>query len=509
MSPPAFAIPAPPITSFVLLSGAEEEEVDFSASRGKSDVVPRRTSGGKARDYDGDDGGGEEGMGEEQELEQAPEETREKSPPPSAQRHAVSAPLVSTLVAEGVVVDDDDGEGATGMSLAVGPAARAAAVSRRGGGAGLGKDDVQRPGGKVSDARGTFYGKMKGTTNRETAAVSSRSSPLTGAGKGGYEVEADEMADEGGGEKDSAGTTRGRGGPGGRRRSSSRDPTVVCYDSAGEWGSDGSDGLPPVVAATTSRRQLSSPSSDSVAGATAGNTAEPGYSRRKPYPGGSLLSREAVVNGDGGGMGSGGGDRQDDDGLGEGHAGGVTQSATSSAGQAAQAAGESALEEAVADSSMGAAPGEGTAPPTSILDRQKEAGAGVHGDDGGGEEDPSPAVGSMSAALSSGGSRRKVGGSIRERMKMFEKGTEFRRGSDESDGVGGGRGVGGDSRRRQGAEGKGVEKFGESEILLSSHISACARNLPWCCHGVDSGIGRERMNLDYRALCCFYWFFTS
>lgn len=426
-SPPAFTIPAPRLESFLLGAGSDkdgdEDEDELNLSRGKYDGIPG-SMGGRGVDDLAREGTGStrEGSGGEgtHELEQAAEESREPSPQKSQQRSpALSASLVSALVAEDVIIEDDDGSADkdAGKTIAVGPAARAAAAGAASGGvstaapAGRGKyDSVDgRPGAKVSDRQGTFFKSIKGVSERATAALQGRSSPPpgAGAGKGSYGVEAEEMPDEAKDDKQFAVGQKGnRNG-----RVSGKPESDVCYDSACEFASDGSEGLTPAQAATlTSHRQSSGASSS-----------DKGSSR-------SLLSKEAAVNGDG--VVTNGRDHNEDAGSGK------TRASADDTDAAAvpQAAGESALEESAAQGGSGGgavgAPGKGTA-----------AAGGV-----GGDAVASPSAGPVSPR------KKRVGGSIKERMKMFEHSGELRRGTDET-------GMG-SSRWGRNAEDKGMEKIG-------------------------------------------------
>lgn len=222
LQPPVFFIPAPSLESFVLKreNGVkiEEEEIDFTASRGKGDHV----FGGLGTGGRGDGTGEGEGMDSgAQEMEQAPEEARQETPrSPSV--------VESRIGAEGSDAGSGSGSGPVRKS--------SRALS-----AGEGRSSV-----RLSDARGGFIvgtgigaKRRNGSSGGGDADGVFFSSP-TGAGKGGYDVEADEIADDGDEE-------RSRGGRN-RNRRHGQEVEVVCYDSAGEWASDGSDGLPAVLA---------------------------------------------------------------------------------------------------------------------------------------------------------------------------------------------------------------------------------------------------------------------
>lgn len=311
---------------------------------------------------------------------------------------------------------------------------------------------------------------MKGVTSRATATLQSRS-PLptgAGAGKGSYDVEADEMADEAQEEKGSAVAKGGR-------RTSSLNPDVVCYDSAGEWASEGSDGLTPVLRANLSRRRSSGgytdPASASAVAAVTGR---------------SLLFRETAVNRDGVGHGACSGNEQDD--VEESEKDQVTDVAAAATAVMTQTAGESALEESIAldDNGAGGAPGKRTAPPPRLtVEKIEEGVAAGAGSDVGGEVSSS-GHGSVSPR------RRRIGGGIREKMKMFEQGGELPRGNEDS-GVSGAT-VG--SWRSRGAEDKGLEKLGGFSIDFGRVCSFSEKLSPKRLDEVDQSTRKSRPLCD-------------
>ena len=245
-APPLFAIPAPALESFVPQRG--EEEVDFNASRGKGDHFLGGVGGEEGKGGAGGSVGGESQGGGAQEMEQAAEEARQEDAP---QKLASAA----------------NSSGAT-RGLASGN---------------------ERSGVKLSDARGGFIlGTMKVEKNRNSSAGGPDifSSP-SGAGKGGYDLEADEIADDGDEEEQRRMATGGDGSSGnggsrgGRGERKLRSRETICYDSAGEWESDGSDGLPAVLAvrkteevdrAGSSLPPLEAPGGDAPAAMAGGGT---------------------------------------------------------------------------------------------------------------------------------------------------------------------------------------------------------------------------------------------
>lgn len=222
LQPPVFFIPAQSLESFVPKKEngdkREEEEIDFTASRGKGDHVFGGLGTGGRGDGTGEGGGRDSGA---QEMEQAPEEARQE------------APRSPSVVESGV--------GAACSEAGSGSGSGPVRKSSRALSAGEGRSSV-----KLSDARGGFIvGTGMGVKRRNGSSGGGDADggffpSTTGAGKGGYDVEADEIADDGDEE-------RSRGGRN-RNRRHGREIEVVCYDSAGEWASDGSDGLPAVLA---------------------------------------------------------------------------------------------------------------------------------------------------------------------------------------------------------------------------------------------------------------------
>ncbi|CAN0309413.1 unnamed protein product, partial [Ectocarpus sp. 12 AP-2014] len=346
LPPPAFAIPSPPLRSFAQHGGDDDddrqgkEEVDLNASRGKEgDGAGNREAG--SRDGGGSGAGGGGGGGVSQEMEHAAEEAREE------ERHAPSSGGDATAAAAG------NGLGVTGAA-----AAAAAAVPRRksdGGGrarstSGEGSGTKgrakreERSGLRLSDARGSFIGSS--TPVKAAAAVTGRAE------------EQDEMAAEGEEEEDKGGGGRGSGGGGGlrrrgsgassfnyvRRRTSASEEGEVCYDSAGDWGSDGSDGMPAVLA---NRRR--SAAADDEAPPPAAEAAAAGDSEEHAR---SLRGSDVGANSD---------PVQEKETLPAAAGGGGGGAAVVRAGQSA---GESALEEEQPRSSE-LTVGEGTAPPPS------------------------------------------------------------------------------------------------------------------------------------------------
>lgn len=202
-----------------------------------------------------------------QEMEQAPEAVRFEH---SISSNRSSRADLEVAGQEGLGDGGPPGEAGVREGGAVGSAREARGRPK--------KDE--RSGVRVSDARGGFIGGsgVKGNRHRKNSSGGSNggsngggvgraySSP-TGAAKGGYDVEEDEMADDGEEENSRAGRRggggRGRsggsggGGEGGGERTtgllrSRKDIPVlesICYDSAGDWASDGSDGMPAVLSA--------------------------------------------------------------------------------------------------------------------------------------------------------------------------------------------------------------------------------------------------------------------
>lgn len=222
LQPPVFLIPAPTLESFVpkkkIDDKREEEEIDFTASRGKGDHVFGGVGTGGRGGGTGERGGRDSGA---QEMEQAPEEARQETPR-------------SPSVVEG-------GVGAACSDAGSGSGSGPVRKSSRALSAGEGRSSV-----RLSDARGGFIvGTVMGAKRRNGSGGGGDAdggffpSP-TGPGKGGYDVEADEIADDGDEERSRGGRSRGR--------RHGREVEGLCYDSAGEWASDGSDGLPAVLA---------------------------------------------------------------------------------------------------------------------------------------------------------------------------------------------------------------------------------------------------------------------
>eukprot|EP00752_Nemacystus_decipiens_P001367 g1356.t1 len=395
LPPPAFAIPSPPLASFTRPPGdgdesdREEEEVDFNASRSKEgDGIGGGGGGGGGGSAEGSGPGGRGGSGGggAEEAEQAAEEVREQPPPPYS-----------------AAVDNATTTSSGGNNSSRLPGAAPARRSSDGGGFKSRAKKEERSGVRLSDARGGFIG----------------GSMVKGAGAGSHRQdrssveEADEMAGEGegygGGEK-GKGRIRRQWPSAGRRssgasssassswrpRNRAQEIEVDCYDSAGDWGSDGSDGLPAVLAA---RKKGTAEDTAAETAAAAGE----GHARRT----GSSLSMGGAAEGAD---------------VGHAESGTVQQKATEAEAAggadatAGQSAGESALEEEDPGSS-GLTVGEGTAP-------------------------PAPPAGTMSpgraAAIAAAAARRKSSG-----------GGSSREGSGGSRGGGGGGGGGGGTVRER------------------------------------------------------------
>eukprot|EP00903_Cladosiphon_okamuranus_P012628 g11814.t1 len=351
LPPPAFAIPSPPLASFTRHavdgdeSNEEPEEIDFNASRGKEGYGISRggSSGSGVSGGTGGGGGGSGGGAEEaeeaEEAEQAAEEVREQGPP-------------SFSAAVGAAT----GSGGTNTSGAPGTATAAAAAARRrssdGGGFKSRPKREERSGLRLSDARGSFIGgsmvKSAGGGHRQ--------------GKKSVE-EADEMAYEG---EEDDGDEEGRSrrwSSAGRRgsaasslpssswqhpRKRAQEIEAECYDSAGDWGSDGSDGLPAVLAARKRGAAEDTAAAAAAAVAAEATAAADGPRRRRTR---SALSMGGASE-DATNVGYAGSDTDQQE---------ATEGTTGAAG-ASQSAGESALEEKE-PGSLGLAVGEGTAPP--------------------------------------------------------------------------------------------------------------------------------------------------
>lgn len=156
---------------------------------------------------------------------------------------------------------------------------------------------------------------------------------------------------------------------------------TACYDSAGEWASDGSDGLPPVLPASAGTRRDPS-----------------GFTGRRT----SRLSRAVALDDD------------EHDGRDQSHVKAVGPDATSTngkdrvqaAGVSMQSAGESALEEERLGHS---ATGEGTAAPPPPASPERSQMIGVR-DEGAPQEPPKDMSPSRAAAFAAAAARRKAGG---------------------------------------------------------------------------------------------------
>lgn len=432
---PAFTMPSPPVKSFILKppEGVNTvpggEEIDFNASRAKWDEVDGSgvdeggTSGlvgGEVGDGDGEDAS--DGtprrsiiklMRDDMELEQAAEETRQDTSPRTMSPVLLSGLPASTLplppptptTAGGAKEEDDEG-GITsgGNDTGASPASEKSRSDRP-------KRD-ERPGARVSDPRSGFI-HVKGPTNKiSPSSIHSGSpapttcsrgrveddlcSPVAGAGKGVYELEADEMADEG--EDTVNGMGVGLGGGSGRRRrvmgsrrTSKADLGGACYDSAGEWASDSSDDWAPLLASTSvSRRStvgsttstptpsatITAAATDVTASRTRANSVGSTPSAGRSTP--SMLSKEAKLGNRayGGKVTTGAvvGSGISDVGIGHGRKGEedsdnddgaeytLHKGDDAVATKPVQAAGESAVEEDH-NGEESAATGEGTAPP--------------------------------------------------------------------------------------------------------------------------------------------------
>lgn len=382
--PPAFTISAPRRSSFALHKpdggrGAMNEEIDFNASRGKCDEV---SINGVGRETDGAGRvGGRSGVGDEVgskgdggretvrgdlEIEQAAEETRQDVSP----RSSSLPPPTPTRAGLGGVDSEGNSRGRSRDRLSDprGGLVRQKALPRL------------SPG-RLSRAAG-------GDSGGDEIC-----SPVAGAGKGEYGVEADEMADEG--EEDAVDDSKAAKRARGRRRpvdrrASAPVPDATCYDSAGEWASDGSEGCPPVLGSHSDGRRSSVDSSAS--GPASGGAPPPRAlgSRASFGRPRSSLSRDIKVRKESSqsdvvstthvpikvGEGrKGEEDSDNDDGAQfakSAEDGGSDERSPEKAGEAekaktvesaeAQAAGESALEEARSGEGQ-AATGEGTAPP--------------------------------------------------------------------------------------------------------------------------------------------------
>lgn len=315
--PPAFSIPSPPLASFARqgpnddVNGDDDiqEEVDFTASRGKEmDGIGGSGSGSGGGGGIGDGSQNAEHAGREaKEHESLPDSPPTPNPALATRTASLSASSSRhSLIAAG---GKDDAESKTGQASAQ---ATARGVKPR-------EKREERSGVRLSDARGGFI-ITGGTASRRASSSSSAA-----AGHHRRDRSSMDEPDEIPGEGDEEET---KGGGGARRRGSgassfgygdlvAEEAEAACYDSAGDWASDGSDGLPAAA----------------------------GRGARGPKSS-SLLSRESVGNGD-----SDAGSREEEE-----------EEEERGAARAGQSAGESALEEEHVVSSE-LTVGQGTAPP--------------------------------------------------------------------------------------------------------------------------------------------------
>lgn len=445
LPPPAFAIPPPPLKSFVRQRGpsddsdahsdeesdmndtdCDDEEAGFNASRGKGDVSVHvdgvSSNAGGVGVGGGGGGGGDGGSARRGSGAQEMEEEARQGSGGSSPARALSASMpASARVLKEARVRRSSGDGRSGVRLSD---ARSSFIggAMKGGGGGASQ------GRKSSDGGGSVEG--NGERGEDERVYSS---PI-GAGKGGYDVEADEMAGEEGdeesrrglkGRRSSSRMGRNAGGGGGGdnrvdesyelRPSSSLSSAaagrrgtpeieVVCYDSAGDWGSDGSDGLPAVLAA----RKLTG--TEESTDEAPGGASLPGSARPR-----SSLSMTSDKEKDGQ----------------EAFMAGISPAV-------GQSAGESALEEEPPAGSSGLAVGEGTAAPPISPDRMNgNVNVDSKGDGNGDGEDGPPAQPVSPAAQRKAWGGGGSGVSVRDRIAALSGGGKVPRSSkDGPDGRG-------------------------------------------------------------------------